>query len=258
VIARIGSLGRVRVAALVWFFATLALELAIYLRVGRSSRAYRLAGTVGLVASIPYGVAVLFAYVHVLRNDWRARSKQTSSASPPGPHAPRISSRPLPVLWIVPALLAVNGACPYLGLKTGTAFAMYSNLRTEGSEGNHWFLPRWRLWNYQDQFVTILSSNKEGSRAECGGIVGTSLTSPSLHLGPKHCSYPGEVIALFELERWVQKDRRVEVSYSDRGTIKEFTYQTLASERRLHPWWLNKLMFFRPIDDLAGSLRCSW
>src|SRR5271167_2338492 len=69
--------------------------------------------------------------------------------------------RPIPAaFWVIPALLIFDGINPYLGLKTDTAFAMYSNLRSEGGETNHFL---WRhplaLANYQEDLVQVLDSN---------------------------------------------------------------------------------------------------
>jgi hypothetical protein len=71
------------------------------------------------------------------------------------------SYRPIPaVFWVIPALLIFDGINPYLGLKTDTAFAMYSNLRSEGGTTNHLI---WRhplaLANYQEDLVQVLDSN---------------------------------------------------------------------------------------------------
>ena len=65
-----------------------------------------------------------------------------------------------PVFWILPALLVFDGLNPYLGLKTDTAFAMYSNLRSEGGRTNHliWRQPL-SLANYQEDLVQIVDSN---------------------------------------------------------------------------------------------------
>ena len=71
------------------------------------------------------------------------------------------SFRPIaPLFWVFPALLIFDGINPYLGLKTDTAFAMYSNLRSEGGRTNHLI---WRqpldLGNYQEDLVQIVDSN---------------------------------------------------------------------------------------------------
>ena len=61
-----------------------------------------------------------------------------------------------PGLLVIPALLFANGLLPYVGLKTETSFAMYSNLRTEGGYSNHWLLPAsLQIWDYQRDLVTI-------------------------------------------------------------------------------------------------------
>jgi hypothetical protein len=61
--------------------------------------------------------------------------------------------------WI-PALFVVNGLSPYLGLKTETSFSMYSNLRTEGNESNHLFIPAGsQLFGFQDELVEITASS---------------------------------------------------------------------------------------------------
>ena len=80
------------------------------------------------------------------------------------------SFRPIPPLfWVFPALLIFDGINPYLGLKTDTAFAMYSNLRSEGGTTNHLI---WRhplaLANYQEDLVQIVDSNDPKLKAAAG------------------------------------------------------------------------------------------
>ncbi|MBA2671697.1 MAG: HTTM domain-containing protein [Gemmatimonadetes bacterium] len=60
---------------------------------------------------------------------------------------------------IVPLLVFFNGLNPYLGLKTESSFAMFSNLRTEGGATNHLFMPNFRLAGYQDDLVEIVASS---------------------------------------------------------------------------------------------------
>lgn len=65
-----------------------------------------------------------------------------------------------PVMALFPVLVFVNGACPYLGSKTETAFAMYSNLRTERGQTNHLLLRKpLDLFDYQTDLVSIESSS---------------------------------------------------------------------------------------------------
>ena len=62
--------------------------------------------------------------------------------------------------WIVVALIFFNGMTPYLGLKTGVAYTMFSNLRTEVGYENHLLVPAWlRIFDLQEEPVRILSSS---------------------------------------------------------------------------------------------------
>jgi hypothetical protein len=57
-------------------------------------------------------------------------------------------------------LALLNGLSPYLGLKTESSYTMFSNLRTEGGEWNHYLLPRQlQVFGFQDDLVSILRSN---------------------------------------------------------------------------------------------------
>ena len=85
-------------------------------------------------------------------------SPRVGPAAAVPPFAPLAGLRTARPLWILPALMAVNGAAPYLGWKTETAFAMYSNLRTEGNLNNHLFLPTVALGGYQRDLVLVKSS----------------------------------------------------------------------------------------------------
>ena len=61
---------------------------------------------------------------------------------------------------IIPVLIFLNGAAPYLGLKTETSFSMFSNLRTEGGSTNHQFIPvSTQIFDFQKDLVSILTSN---------------------------------------------------------------------------------------------------
>jgi mRNA-degrading endonuclease RelE of RelBE toxin-antitoxin system len=60
--------------------------------------------------------------------------------------------------YLVLALMVLNGASPYLGLKTESSFSMYSNLRTEGGKSNHLFIPHFQAFNFQKKIVKIISS----------------------------------------------------------------------------------------------------
>ncbi|MEY2935056.1 MAG: hypothetical protein RL033_5805 [Pseudomonadota bacterium] len=63
-------------------------------------------------------------------------------------------------LWILPALVLINGLNPYLGLRTQLSFSMFSNLRTEGGRTNHLFMPRLiTLQPYEDDLVEVIEAS---------------------------------------------------------------------------------------------------
>src|SRR5690606_4011999 len=70
-----------------------------------------------------------------------------------------------PAAALVVGLFLFNGLQPYLGLKTATALAEHSNLRTEGRFWNHLLLPRdVRIFNLQDRLVRVIDSTDETVR----------------------------------------------------------------------------------------------
>lgn len=140
-------------------------------------RAVRAAG--GLRAAVaPAGAAVLAALailVTVLRHDlardpivaaWVVYAgaalgsllvfrAEASRAEPAG----RMFRVPSRALLLFPLLTVLNGASPYLGLKTETSFAMFSNLRTEGGVTNHLLVPAaTQIFGYQDDLVAVTRS----------------------------------------------------------------------------------------------------
>jgi hypothetical protein len=94
---------------------------------------------------VVYAAAILSIFIATLRRD---RVEH--------PSARALLTVRTPGLLVIPALLFANGVMPYLGLKTETSFAMYSNLRTEGGYSNHWLLPAsLQIWDYQRDLVKI-------------------------------------------------------------------------------------------------------
>lgn len=79
----------------------------------------------------------------------------------PQRHSTPVSGRRhVPMLLLVgPGLAALNGLTPYLELKTGFGWNMYSNLRTVAGQTNHLLLPgTLDLTHAQRDLVTVLSS----------------------------------------------------------------------------------------------------
>lgn len=77
-------------------------------------------------------------------------------AGPIEPSAPGRTRRIHPVLAIGIALLILNAATPYLGLKSASSFNMFSNLRTEAGRWNHLIVPEGaRIFTSQDDVVRV-------------------------------------------------------------------------------------------------------
>ena len=108
-------------------------------------RLHELATSTGHLAWLLIGTGLLVGV-------WAA-----TAASAPDPV--RLSV-PRPALWLVPVLVALNGLTPYLELKTGFGWQMYSNLRTVDGETNHLVVPSTiDLTGLQADRVEILASS---------------------------------------------------------------------------------------------------
>ena len=83
-----------------------------------------------------------------------------------GPMEPRPippGRRPSTIAWAVPLIVLFTGMNPYLGLRTQTSFTMFSNLRTEGGQTNHFFMPlSWHFAGWQKDVVQPLASSHGG------------------------------------------------------------------------------------------------
>jgi hypothetical protein len=142
--------------------------------------------------------------------------------------------------WLVPACLLVflNGLSPYIGLKTETSFAMYSNLRTEGGATNHFLIRRpWRVAGFQEDLVTIVKARN------------SRLRSYAEH---------GYRLTWFEFRDLLARQDRAVVTYERPGR-PQVTIERPADdpELALGPWpgWMRKLLWFRPAK-LDGPVEC--
>lgn len=153
--------------------------------------------------------------------------------------APLVSPFRLRSAWLVPGLLLilVNGASPYLGLKTGVVYTMYSNLRTEDGFENHLFIPKaLRVFSFQDAPVQVLES-----------------TAQEL----QRVSDRNEALVFFDFQGRAYRNAEASVRYRHHGTVVDVARigddSTLGSPPdRL----LSKLLYFRPIE--TGDRTCQW
>ena len=66
------------------------------------------------------------------------------------------------LIYLVPFIYFLNGLSPYIGLKTESSIAMYSNLHVEAGQTNHLIhgvIPG--FWNYSEEVITIVSSEHQ-------------------------------------------------------------------------------------------------
>lgn len=102
-------------------------------------------------------------------------------------------------------LALLNGACPYLGLKTQSTWSALSNLRVEGGVSNHLLIPAWlQPFSYTRECVTVTKTNvpalqelhiASGGAASLRllkGFVERTGTLSSVHSSAPLCSEPGE------------------------------------------------------------------
>jgi hypothetical protein len=156
-------------------------------------------------------------------------------------------------VWIMAIPVLINGLSPYLGFKTESSFAMYSNLHTEGKYNNHVFMPKWNVVEYQEDLVDILETNHPRLQK---WIKKVPLKDRDNILRKVNVVY-------FEINRVVAEtmDEKPEKDFFVRYTRNNGPIQTFRSTdpgardhelAQLEPLWKRKLMFFRPV--FAGEL----
>lgn len=139
-----------------------------------------------------------------------------------------------PLMLLVPALVLVNGLTPYLEIKTGFGWNMYSNLRTVAGDTNHLVVPAtWDLSGLQSDRIEVLSSSDD-----------------------RLTDRPGYEFVWSEFREYAHDNPDMTVSYRRGG--ETFAAESLADDpastgtvsevsRRLQP--------FRAVD-VSGSERC--
>lgn len=167
----------------------------------------------------------------------------------------------LAIAWIFPVIAFVNGATSYLGLKTVANYSMFSNLRTEGGETNHFLVPAGALFlaDYQNDLVTV----KTYRRSRMGEWpFWTRFTGDG---SPRWRSeMPGARVPMFELRRVVQEWKSLgvhnaEITYERGG--QEFAvanaFADTALMRPVNPL-ARKLMAFRAVASDHQPSICRW
>ncbi|WP_426061740.1 hypothetical protein [Hymenobacter sp. B1770] len=142
----------------------------------------------------------------------------------------RTFALPALVFLLFPVLVFLNGMSPYLGLKTESSFAMFSNLRTEGGITNHFFIPASaQVFGYQKDMVEVVSSS-----------------DPKL----QKVATEGKLLPYFMFKNHVAADRPAQVVYIRKGEQRVFNLASATSDDdllRKSSFLLRKLLGFRAI-----------
>jgi hypothetical protein len=138
---------------------------------------------------------------------------------------------------VIIALTLLNGSGPYLGLKTRTAFDMYSNLRVEAERSNHLLVPRsLDLLGVLRDRVTILDTNDSRLR--------------------QRFAEPGYEITYFELASLLRESPDARVRYLRNG--EEHEYDSSHEDSLEAPSvWLRKFLAFRALGERSRA-ECLW
>lgn len=238
ILRRIGVTKLAGWAILTLFVLGTAMETILFYKHGKSAETLEFANRIGFWLWMAWGVWLGAGYVSGM---YRVRDQSLTLPNWPAPTP----------AWMGVALVALNGLCPWIGLKTQTSYSMYSNLRTEGS-GNHLFLRRANWFPYQDDMVEIVSSEPD------------VLTSGGKPRGIQHFANPGMVMPYLELRRVVseregnfrivyQRDGKDQPPVQRFGGVEDgdaYLFQPL-------PWYEYKLLWFRRHESLAGPMHCT-
>ncbi len=170
-----------------------------------------------------FGLALIVIFVYTIRAGGRARLSSPSRL---------FRVRPA-LLLCLPILMFVNGSAPYLGIKTETAFAMYSNLRIEAGHSNHFLVPEsLNLLPYMQDLVTIHAATD----TELQKVAERDYLIPYFEFS----SY---------VSRRVTHDDDFSVVYERGGEISDVASVRSDSElRRPLPYFVRKLLFYRTVQ----------
>jgi hypothetical protein len=168
--------------------------------------------------------------------------------------------------WLIPVIAFINGATPYLGLKTVANYSMFSNLRTEGGETNHFLIPAGRLFlaDYQNDLVRVqvvewVAPENYPLRVRlAGGQRWIRRNSRWLREAPE------ARVPFLELRRTLQLWRDVGytkalVLYERQGKWHEAENAFVDAElMRPLSFWERKFMAFRAVEDDYQESECRW
>ena len=168
--------------------------------------------------------------------------------------------------WLIPLLALGNGATSYLGLKTVANYSMFSNLRTEGGQTNHFLLPAGRFFvaDYQNDLVRlefvdyVLPEQWPLWVRLAGGNRWVDRHSRWLY------EAPGTRVPFIEVRRALQLWREIGITnvvlvYEHHGA-RYVTADAFSAPALMRPlsFWERRLMAFRAVQDDGEASACRW
>ena len=171
-----------------------------------------------------------------------------------------------PLAWLIPVIALVNGATSYLGLKTVANYSMFSNLRTEGGQTNHFLVPagRFFLGDYQGDLARV--DFIEGvPREEFPLLVKLAGGKRWVRRNSRWVrEVPDARVPFMELRRTLQLWRglgftMVSIAYERNGELYEIE-NAFSDPELMRPlsFWERKLMAFRAVQDDGEQSECRW
>jgi hypothetical protein len=227
---------RARTGVIALFLAGLVGQWALYFSLGQTRKIFDYANRVGFALWFLWGLWLGFCY---LQSFVKARGRPLTWPN-------RAVWTPA---WIVVLFITWNGLNPWIGLKTQTSFAMFSNLRGEGA-GNHLFLKRIDLFPYQADMIEVVASEPD------------ILAAPARPRSLRYWANPGHIFPRFELRRLLSEtEGDVRVTYRRNGELHEAKRANgVATPAELFeplPWYQYKFLWFRRHESLTEPMHCT-
>ncbi|MGZ3691121.1 MAG: hypothetical protein ACXVAX_06445, partial [Pseudobdellovibrio sp.] len=150
--------------------------------------------------------------------------------------------------FVFPGLLFIVGSFNYIGLSTSGTFSMFSNIKTEGQEWNHLFMPKFlKIFHYQDQiyWVENISKKFEGTTHEhpySGYGMPEIELYRNLEIWKKQGAGPGYISYEFNGQ-----------TYKSRNIIEDPQFKDSP-----YNWLETKLLYFRRIQKPGYQIKCLW
>lgn len=230
---------RARWMVTIVFFVTLLTQGLLYLLIERSYEVFHTANRIGFFAFFIWGIWIGVCYL-------LAGKRAKGEGDQPLPNKFRPS-------WVLLALIPtlINGTLPWIGARTQTSFSMYSNLRSE-AEGNHIFLKRVDLFQFQTDIVEVMESSPN--------ILAPSKKPRGIQ---QFANIGHRIIPWFEFRRLVSEmEGDFEVAYRRGGkemTLGRKEEQITGDAEAFRPLPLlqRKFLWFRRLETLEGPMCCT-